>query len=230
MPGTLFIVPTPIGNLDDITLRAIRILGEVDMIAAEDTRHSGQLLAHLKIKKPFISYQEHNEARRIPEIIQRLAEGQNIALISDAGTPALSDPGFKLVREVMAQQLPIDVLPGASAILVALVGSGLPTDRFYFGGFLPRTSIKRQKAFAELSMLSATLIFFESPHRVAATLADALAALGDRPAVVARELTKLHQQFDAGSLSTLSKKYTQTKGEIVLVIGGLTKKSMAEEE
>lgn len=222
MTGTLFIVPTPIGNLEDITLRALAILGHVDLIAAEDTRHSGQLLAHHQIKKPLISYQEHNEAQRIPQLVAELHQGANIALISDAGTPGLSDPGFKLIRQVAAEGINVDVLPGASSIIVGLVGSALPTDKFFFGGFLPRTTAKRQAIFTSYSTLPASLIFFESPHRIASALADAYSALGDRPAVVARELTKMHQQYDRGSLSELVNKYANktTKGEIVLIISG----------
>lgn len=222
MPGTLFVVPTPIGNLEDITLRAITVLQQVDVVAAEDTRHSGQLLAHFQIKKPFLSYQEHNEQQRIPQIIQLLTEGQSVALISDAGMPSLSDPGFKLIRQAIAEGLPVDVLPGASAITVAIVGAGLPTDKFYFGGFLPRTKGKRQQLFQSLVDIPASLIFFESPHRIASALVDASEVLGNRPVVVARELTKLHQQYDRGSLTQLSQNYAKktAKGEIVLIIGG----------
>jgi 16S rRNA (cytidine1402-2'-O)-methyltransferase len=154
-----------------------------------------------------------------------LQDGLNIALISDAGTPALSDPGFKLIRQVVAAGYPLDVLPGASSILVGLVGSALPTDKFFYGGFLPRTSSKRQSLFQELSQLAASLVFLESPHRLAASLTDAAAVLADRPAVVARELTKLHQQYDHGQLPELMTKYQKqtVKGEIVLIIGGLTR-------
>ena len=226
MSGRLFVVATPIGNLEDITLRAIRILGDVDAIAAEDTRHSGQLLANLKTpKKPFISYQEHNEDRRIPEIVQRLTDGQNIALISDAGTPAISDPGFRLIRACVGQGIEVQVIPGASSILAALVGSGLPTDSFYFGGFLPRTPAKRQQLFASLAELPSTLVFFESPHRIGPALQDAKTMFGDRQAVVARELTKVHEQFDRGLLTELSTRYNQSiKGEIVFLIAGKSRK------
>lgn len=220
MAGKLFVVPTPIGNLEDITLRALDVLKQVDIIVAEDTRHSGKLLAHFLIKKQMISYQEHNETIRIPQIIQLLEEGKNIAQVSDAGMPALSDPGFKLIREAVAQGIEVDVLPGASSILVGLVGSGLPTDKFYFGGFLPRTSAKRQKSFTELVNLQATLIFFESPHRVAATLEDALVVLGNRQVVVARELTKLHQNYWRGDLNDfkLNMGALKIKGEVVIII------------
>ncbi len=218
MFGKLFVVPTPIGNLQDITLRALEVLKQVAIIAAEDTRHTGKLLAHYEIKKPMLSYQEHNEAQRIPRIIQLLLEGQNVALVSDAGTPAISDPGFKLVRQAIAQSIEVDVLPGASSLLVGLVGSGLPTDRFYFGGFLPRTSAKRQRFLIPLTQLQATLVFFESPHRVMATLADAYQVLGDRQVVVARELTKLHQIYWRGRLSVIDPSLERIKGEVVLVI------------
>ena len=220
MSGTLFVVPTPIGNLADITERAISVLKHVDAVAAEDTRHSGRLFSHLGFKKPFISYQEHNEQQRIPQLIDRLLAGESIALISDAGTPALSDPGYRLIREALSSDVTIEVLLGASSILVALVGSGLPTDKFYFGGFLPRTSSKRQRAFSEVSSLSATLIFFESPHRIGAALRDAYEALGNRHVAVARELTKLHESFWRGSLKDSLDVFgeSKVKGEIVLVI------------
>ena len=225
MPGTLFLVPTPIGNLEDITLRAIAVLQQVDIIAAEDTRHTGLLLQHLHIKKPLLSYQEHNELQRIPEIIARLKDGQNITLVSDAGTPALSDPGYKLIRAAIQSELPVEALPGPSSILVALVGSGLPTDKFYYGGFLPRTASKRQAHFKSLADLPATLIYFESPHRLVSTLTDAHSAFGDRPVVVARELTKIHQEYWRGSLPDAVAVFAKkaVKGEIVLLIRGKNK-------
>ena len=221
MSGTLFIVPTPIGNLEDITQRATRVLAEVDVVASEDTRHSGILLKHLGIKKPLVSYEEHNEQRRIPELIDRLLQDQSVALISDAGTPALSDPGFKLIREAIRQGVTVDVLPGASSILVALVASGLPTDKFYFGGFLPRTSAKRIKAAEQVANLPATMIFFESPHRLGQALADLYQGLGNRPVCVARELTKIHQELWRGTLSEASEHFAKrnVKGEIVVVVG-----------
>jgi 16S rRNA (cytidine1402-2'-O)-methyltransferase len=222
MPGTLYLVPTPIGNLDDITLRALKVLAAVDVVAAEDTRHTGQLLHHFQLKKVLVSYQEHNELQRIPELIQRLLDGQSIALVSDAGTPALSDPGFKLIREVIRARLSVESLPGASSILVALTGSGLPTDKFFYGGFLPRTSSKRQSALREVATLIATLVYFESPHRIAATLADAAEVLGDRPVVIARELTKIHQEYWRGSLVEAVPHFAghPVKGEIVLLLAG----------
>ena len=224
MSGTLFVVPTPIGNRQDMTLRSIEILQQADIVAAEDTRHSGQLLAHLDIRKPMISYQEHNELQRIPVLLNHLQEGKDIALISDAGTPTLSDPGFRLVRAANEAGIAVDALPGASSVTVALSGSGLPTDKFYFGGFLPRTSGKRKTAFASVSQLPATLIFFESPFRIGKALKDALTELGDRPAVVARELTKVHQEYHRASLSELSHQFaTDVKGEIVLLIAGISR-------
>lgn len=220
MFGKLFVVPTPIGNLQDITLRALEVLKHVDVIAVEDTRHTGKLLAHYEIKKPMLSYQEHNETQRIPQIMQKLIEGQNVALVSDAGTPTLSDPGFKLIRQAVSQSVEVDVLPGASSIVVGIVGSGLPTDKFYFGGFLPRTPSKRQKTLSELLSLKATLVFFESPHRVSAMLADAYQVMGNRQVVVARELTKLHQSYWRGSLEEIesSQGIKKIKGEVVVII------------
>ena len=220
MPGKLFVVPTPIGNLQDITLRAIEVLKQVDTIAAEDTRHTGKLLAHFEIRKHLLSYQEHNEMQRIPQILKLLQEGQNVALVSDAGTPALSDPGFKLIRQALAESIEVDVLPGASSILVGLVGSGLPTDKFYFGGFLPRTASKRQRVFVELEKLNATLVFFESPHRLVAMLSDALVVFGDRQVVIARELTKLHQDYWRGNLGLVESSFSSKniKGEVVVII------------
>ncbi len=220
MAGILYIVPTPIGNLDDITLRALRVLNQVAVIAAEDTRHSGLLLQHFKIKKQLVSYQEHNEQQRIPQIISALHDEQSVALISDAGTPGLSDPGFKLIRQAIAENITVEVLPGASSIVVGLVGSGLATDAFYFGGFLARTTIKRQKQLQDLSAIEATIVLFESPYRTAALLIDALEVMGDRQVVVCRELTKLHEEYWRGSLSEAAAHFSKkaTRGEIVVVI------------
>lgn len=220
MSGILYLVPTPIGNLDDITLRATIVLKQVDLIVAEDTRHTGRLLKHFDISKPTISYHEHNEEQRIPGLIQQLLSGQSIAVVSDAGTPALSDPGYKLIRQAIHQNIKVESLPGASAILVALAGSGLPTDHFYFGGFLPRTSGKRQNALASIKDLPATLIFFESPFRLSKFIADALSVLGNRKVVIARELTKIHQEFKRLTLAEAVDVYKNKtiKGEIVVVI------------
>jgi 16S rRNA (cytidine1402-2'-O)-methyltransferase len=231
MAGTLYLVPTPIGNLEDITLRAVEVLRQVDIVAAEDTRHTGILLHHFELHKPLISYQEHNEQQRIPEIIAKLENGVNIALVSDAGTPAISDPGYKLVRSAIDSGIPVDALPGPSSTIVALVGSGLPSDKFYFAGFPAKTSAKRQKQFEDLANLPATLIFFESPHRLAQTIADAYAVFNNRQAVVARELTKMHQEYKRGLLAELVDFYKQKniKGEIVLLIEGLTRQNKSSD-
>jgi 16S rRNA (cytidine1402-2'-O)-methyltransferase len=222
MAGTLYLVATPIGNLEDITQRALRTLAEVDLIACEDTRHSQRLLLHFGIRTKLISYHEHNERERAVELGAMLQAGKNIALISDAGTPGISDPGFRLVntaREVGARVVPI---PGASAFVVALVASGLPTDQFFFGGFLPARAAQRRARFDSVSALPATLVFYEAPHRIANALRDACEILGDREAVVARELTKLHEEILRGRLSELIEKFEATdaspRGEMVLII------------
>ena len=222
MTGTLYLVATPIGNLSDITERACRTLAEVDLIACEDTRHTGALLKHFGIKTKLISYHEHNERERAAELGQSLTQGMSIALVSDAGTPCISDPGFRLVniaRECGARIVPV---PGATAFVVALIASGLPTDQFFFGGFLPARSAGRRARLAELRMMPATLIFYETPHRIADALRDAREILGEREAAVARELTKLHEEIVRGLLSELAEKFAAAeraaRGEIVLVI------------
>jgi len=220
MRGTLFIVATPIGNLADISHRAIQVLKDVDLIAAEDTRHTRKLLQHYGITTKTIIYHEHNEQARTEELIAQLQQGKTIALVSDAGTPAISDPGFRLVHAAAEQGLPVVALPGPSALVTALVGSGLPTDEFFFAGFLPARSSARQQRLSELRSLPATLIFYEAPHRLSATLVDANKILGERRAVVARELTKLHEEFRRGLLSELVSYYSaeEPRGEIVLLI------------
>ncbi len=222
MTGTLYLVATPIGNLSDITERALRTLAEVDLIACEDTRHTGALLKHFGIKTRLISYHEHNERERAAQLGQSLTEGMSIALVSDAGTPCINDPGFRLVniaRECGARIVPV---PGATAFVAALIASGLPTDQFFFGGFLPARSAGRRARLAELRMIPATLIFYETPHRIADALRDAREILGEREAAVARELTKLHEEIVRGLLSELAEKFaaaeTAARGEIVLVI------------
>jgi 16S rRNA (cytidine1402-2'-O)-methyltransferase len=215
-------VATPIGNIQDITLRALDILARVDVIACEDTRVSAKLLQRHGIEAPLLPYHEHNAERMRPMLLGRVAQGQAVALISDAGTPLVSDPGFKLVRQAIAERLRIQMLPGASAPIAALVLSGLPSDRFLFGGFLDSKTIARRRDLAELSTVRATLIFFESAQRLAASLGDMAAELGDRPAAVARELTKLYEEVRHGTLSELARHYTEAgppKGEIVVVIG-----------
>ncbi|HKP86796.1 MAG TPA: 16S rRNA (cytidine(1402)-2'-O)-methyltransferase [Blastocatellia bacterium] len=217
MPGTLYLVATPIGNLEDITLRALRVLGEVDLIACEDTRHTRKLLAHYEISKPMVSYHEHNERERTPELVEKLKAGTNIALVSDAGTPLVSDPGFRLVRDSIGQGVRVVPIPGPSALVAALAGSGLATGEFIFAGFLPARRAARRARLAELAGLKSTLIFYEAPHRIKETIRDAREALGDRPSVVARELTKLHEEFIRGPLSEIE--IPQARGEIVLLIG-----------
>ena len=219
--GTLYVVATPIGNLEDLTLRARRILGEVALIAAEDTRRTRQLLNHLELRTPTLSYFEHNKLARLDQILAALDVG-DVALVSDAGTPAISDPGQELVHAALAAGHAVVPVPGASAVLAALVASGLPTTAFTFLGFPPRRSQERREALAALAKTPTTLIFYESPHRVADLLADALAVLGDRPAAVARELTKLHETFVRGTLSTCLAAFqgVEVLGEVTVLIGG----------
>ncbi len=222
-PGTLYLVATPIGNLEDITARALRVLAQASLIACEDTRHTRGLLNHFGIKTKTISYHEHNEQERAAELVALLLSGASVAVVSDAGTPGINDPGFRLVRACVEQRVPIVPIPGASAFVAALVASGLPTDEFYFGGFLPARSTARRARLAQLKTFPATLIFYEAPHRIAATLADVREILGERAAVVARELTKLHEEFTRGSLSELAQRFSAlqaARGEMVLLIDG----------
>jgi 16S rRNA (cytidine1402-2'-O)-methyltransferase len=222
MPGTLYLVATPIGNLEDITLRALRVLREVDLIACEDTRHTRKLLEHYGIQKPTLSYHEHNEAARSAELLDKLRQGASVALVSDAGTPLVSDPGFRLVSKAIEGGIAIEPVPGASAILAALTASGLPTDAFLFGGFLPARPGPRRKQLARLKDEPATLVFYEAPHRILEALEDIDAVLGARPVVLARELTKLYQEFlrgTAASLGELLRGRPPLKGEITLLVG-----------
>src|SRR5256712_3256309 len=221
MPGTLYVVPTPIGNLEDITQRALRVLGEVDLIACEDTRHTRKLLNHYAIKTKTISYHEHNERERAAQLCAMIEAGKSVALVSDAGTPAISDPGFRLVRLAIEAGLPVVSLPGPSALITALAGSGLPTDEFFFSGFLPARSGARRTRLEELRSIPATLIFYEAPHRIVPTLNDSLEILDEREAVVARELTKLHEEIVRGRLSELAARFSSSesvRGEMVLMI------------
>lgn len=221
MPGTLYLVATPIGNLSDITHRALETLGRVHLIACEDTRHTRKLLQHYGIGSKTISYHEHNEAERAAELLELLKEGKDVAVVSDAGTPAINDPGFKLLRLAIESNVPVVSVPGPSALVTALVSSGLATDQFFFAGFLPSRSNARRTRLTELRSVPATLIFYESPHRIAAALRDAYETLGERDAVVARELTKLHEEIRRGRLSQLAKHYAgdeTVRGEIVLLI------------
>lgn len=222
MTGKLYLVPTPIGNLEDITLRAIRVLKEVDLILAEDTRTSAPLLKHFGIDKKVYAHHQHNEHKASSEIVKFLHEGQNIALISDAGTPAVSDPGFYLVREVLKNDIEIECLPGATAFVPALVNSGLPTDRFTFEGFLP-VKKGRQTRLKELAEEPRTMIIYESPHRLLKSLNEFITVFGeDRPASVSRELTKMFEETVRGSLSEVMSYYEShtLKGEFVVIIGG----------
>ncbi|MFA4995075.1 MAG: 16S rRNA (cytidine(1402)-2'-O)-methyltransferase [Bdellovibrionales bacterium] len=219
-PG-LYLVATPIGHLGDISLRALTVLAHADAIACEDTRTSGVLLQAFGIKKPTFSYHDHNADARRPEILKRLAEGEVIALISDAGMPAIADPGFKLVRDCRDAGFPVTVIPGANAAITALASSGLPTDQFAFAGFLPPKSAARKKAAAVFKQSQATLVFYESPQRLAASLADLAETLGaSRPAAVARELTKFYEEIRRGTLGELAKHYAtnEAKGEIVILV------------
>src|SRR5437763_11376170 len=221
MSATLYLVATPIGNLADITARALRVLGEVDLIACEDTRHTRKLLTHFQIQTKTISYHEHNERERATELCALLASGTNIALVSDAGTPAISDPGYRLVRAAIEQNIRVVPVPGPTAFVAALIASGLPTDELFFGGFLPSRTSARRARLATLRTLPATLIFYEAPHRIAQTLADAREILGERAACVTRELTKLHEEIARGRLSELAARFNgeQTpRGEMVLII------------
>jgi 16S rRNA (cytidine1402-2'-O)-methyltransferase len=221
MAGTLYLVSTPIGNLEDITHRAVRLLGEVDVIACEDTRHTKKLLNHYGIKTKTISYHEHNERERATELLERLKRGSDVAIVSDAGTPAISDPGFRLARIAIDSGVRVVPVPGASALIAALVASGLPTDEFFFGGFLPARSGARRTRLGELGSIAATLIFYEAPHRIAAALRDARDILGERQAVVARELTKMHEEVVRGRLSELAARFSaaeSARGEMVLII------------
>jgi 16S rRNA (cytidine1402-2'-O)-methyltransferase len=219
--GQLYLVSTPIGNLEDITLRAIRILKEVDAIACEDTRHTQKLLNHYGIKKRLVSYHEHNENSRAPELISELKNGGSIALVTDAGTPVVSDPGHRLVALCAENNIRVTPIPGASAAFAALAGSGISAERVLFVGFLPARQGERRRALTEFAVNSATLVFFEAPHRIANMLSDAAEILGPRPSALARELTKLHEEFLRGTLNDLAKKLNATplKGEFTLVVG-----------
>ena len=218
----LYVIATPIGNLGDITLRALEVLKSVDLVAAEDTRHSGMLLKHLGIKKPFVSYYEHNEAMRTAELVERLARGENIALITDAGTPGLSDPGFRLVRECIQRELSFSIIPGPSSILTALVGSGFSTAKFSFRGFLPVKTGRRERELRAAAESDETIIFFESPYRLIKTLAACIDVMPDQQLCIARELTKKFEEFRRGTARELLAHYEAQppKGEIVLVISG----------
>ena len=218
--GTLYIVSTPIGNLKDITYRAVETLSTVSLIAAEDTRHSKKLLNHYGIKKPLISYYEHNRFIRIPQIIAHLSDCKDVAVISDAGTPGSSDPAYKLTRAAITADIKVETIPGPSAVLAGLIASGLPSDRFLFEGFLPPKK-GRKKRLNALKNEQATIIFYESPRRLKRTLQDIGDIIGDRPAVVTRELTKMNEEIIRGTVSKLLSYFSkhEPRGEIVLIIG-----------
>ena len=221
--GTLYVVATPIGNLGDLSTRAIETLEEVDVIACEDTRRTGRLLAGLGLKKKLLSLHEHNEAARLEPLLAKLRSGAQVALVSDAGTPLVSDPGYRLVRAAVSHQLRVRVVPGPSAALTALVGSGLPPHPFTFLGFAPPKPGKRRSFFERFADLDHTLVFFESPHRLIASLRDALEVMGDRPAAISRELTKLHEEILRGGLGELVEELERRerlRGEFVVVLGG----------
>jgi 16S rRNA (cytidine1402-2'-O)-methyltransferase len=222
MPGLLYLVATPIGNLEDITYRAVRVLKEADLIACEDTRQTRKLLDHYGIDKPAISYHEHNEAGRSEELAARMRAGAVVALVSDAGTPLVSDPGYRLVRAAIESGIPVQPVPGPSAALAALAASGLPTDAFHFGGFLPHKTGQRAKALEALAGEEATLVFYEAPHRILEALEAIEQTLGPRPVVVARELTKIHDEFLRGTAAEIREQLAlrdSVKGEITLLIG-----------
>ena len=226
-PG-LYLVATPIGHLRDISLRALDLLAAADLVACEDTRVTEKLMTRYGLKSPRLAYHEHNAERMRPLLLERLKAGAVVALVSDAGTPLVSDPGFKLVRAAVAEGIAVTALPGPSATLAALVLSGLPSDRFLFQGFLPPKEAGRRRVLEELAGLRATLVFFETAPRLAAALANMAAMLGDRPAVVARELTKLHEELRRGSLAELAAHYAAAgapKGELVIVVGGLSEEA-----
>ena len=219
--GTLYLVATPIGNLEDVTRRALRVLGEADVVACEDTRRTRALLEHFGIRARTVSYHEHNERERAGELALMIEGGGTVALVSDAGTPGVNDPGYRLVRACVERNLRVVPVPGPTAFVAAVTASGLPTDEFYFGGFLPARPHARREKLASVRTLRATLVFYETPHRVAHALADAREVLGEREAAVARELTKLHEEVVRGRLSELLERFSAegaARGEMVLVI------------
>ena len=221
MAGTIYLVATPIGNLEDITLRALRVLREVDLIACEDTRQTRKLLEHYEIRKPLVSYHEHNETARAEELVEKAAAGSIIAVVSDAGMPAIADPGYRVVSRAIARGVPVVPIPGAVAAVAVLAASGLPAEAFRFGGFLPARQAQRRKVLEAHAAERATLIYYEAPHRIVETLLDVVEVLGPRPVVVARELTKLHEEFLRGRadevLAELQRR-PAVKGEITLLI------------
>ncbi len=223
--GTLFLVATPIGNLEDITHRAVRILSEVDVIAAEDTRRTRRLLDHFGIQAKLLSLYEHNERSRLPDLVRRLRDGQNVAIVTDAGSPGISDPGYPVVRAAVSEGITIQSVPGPSAVIAALQVSGLPTDAFTFVGYLPPRTVARRRRLEELEDRRETIVVFETPHRILACLDDLAEVWGERPIALARELTKLHEEVLRGTAREVRALLhpDRTRGEMVLVLGGKTR-------
>ncbi len=219
MSGILYVVATPIGNLEDVTLRALRVLREVAVIAAEDTRRTGRLLQHFAITTPTVSYHEHSGAGRLHRLLERLESGDSVALVSDAGTPGVSDPGFELIREARMRGIKVEPVPGASAVLAAMVASGFPMDRFAVRGFPPSRSKARKEWLSEVCTTPTPVVFFEAPHRVRDTLADLAIVCGVRPIVIGRELTKMHEEFSAGTATELLERFKEPIGEFTIVLG-----------
>ena len=229
--GTLYIVATPIGNLEDITLRAIRVLKEVDVIAAEDTRHTRHLLDRYEIGTQLTSYHDHNKEEKAPVLVARMLEGKSAALVSDAGTPGISDPGYFLINLAIDQKIPVVPIPGATAAIAALSVSGMPTDRFIFEGFLPAKHTARQKRLQELIKEERTIIFYEAPHKIIRAIEDMLEVLGDRHAVITRELTKIHEEAIRGTLSDILKRLNagSIKGEFTVIVHGASAEPLKQD-
>ncbi len=229
--GTLYIVATPIGNLEDITLRAIRVLKEVDVIAAEDTRHTRHLLDRYQIETQLTSYHDHNKEEKAPVLVDRMLEGKSVALVSDAGTPGISDPGYFLINLAIEQKISVIPIPGATAAVAALSVSGLPTDRFLFEGFLPAKRMARLKRLEELAKQGCTIIFYEAPHKISKTLEDMLDVFGDRQAVITREMTKIHEETIRGNLSDILKHMQKgtIKGEFTIILHGASAGSLKQD-